>query len=241
MMNVLNSITDEKVLKIVFIIIKNIIMKNFLLTLFTASFFVACKTDPGNNLAVKTDLVPVNTAGYNMSNASTDVAKAEDEDRYEVPARKKKTLVYSEAKKTAPVAAEAPKQEPAPQANQSPASSNAPVNNTNQQANTPETKPAETASGTSPGEVSKGSAGAGETSGTEEKQVKKKGWSNAAKGALIGGAAGAIGGAVINGRNRAVGAAIGAVLGAAGGYAIGRKKDKDKEKDAADNFSVAAN
>ena len=188
MMNVLNSITDEKVLKIVFIIIKNIIMKNFLLTLFTASFFVACKTDPGNNLAVKTDLVPVNTAGYNMSNASTDVAKAEDEDRYEVPARKKKTLVYSEAKKTAPVAAEAPKQEPAPQANQSPASSNAPVNNTNQQANTPETKPAETASGTSPGEVSKGSAGAGETSGTEEKQEKNAARASTHRTAVVVGA-----------------------------------------------------
>ena len=94
-----------------------------------------------------------------MSNASTDVTKAEDEDRYEVPASEKKTLVYSKAKKQRRLQLKHQSRNPAAQANQSPASSNAPVNNTNQQANTPETKPAETASGTSSGEVSKGSAG----------------------------------------------------------------------------------
>lgn len=56
--------------------------------------------------------------------------------------------------------------------------------------------------------------------------AKKKGWSNRAKGAVIGAGAGAIGGAIINGRNRGAGAAIGAVIGAAGGYIIGNEKDK---------------
>ena len=68
--------------------------------------------------------------------------------------------------------------------------------------------------------------------------AKKKGWSDAAKGAVIGGAAGAIGGAIINGKNRGTGAIIGAVIGAAGGYVIGRKRDKNKE---ANPFSMVVN
>lgn len=54
----------------------------------------------------------------------------------------------------------------------------------------------------------------------------KKGWSKSAKGAVIGGAAGAAAGAIINKKNRAVGAVIGGVVGAGGGYAIGRGMDK---------------
>jgi hypothetical protein len=56
--------------------------------------------------------------------------------------------------------------------------------------------------------------------------VKKKGWSKAAKGTAIGAGAGAVLGAVINKRNRAVGAVIGGVLGGGGGYVIGRGMDK---------------
>lgn len=55
---------------------------------------------------------------------------------------------------------------------------------------------------------------------------EKKGWSKAAKGAVIGGAGGAVLGAVINKRNRAAGAVIGGVLGGAVGYGVGRSKDK---------------
>ncbi len=59
------------------------------------------------------------------------------------------------------------------------------------------------------------------------------------QGAVIGGAAGAAGGAVIAGEgNRALGAIIGGVLGAGGGYLIGANKDKilgdeDKAKEEA--------
>ncbi len=55
---------------------------------------------------------------------------------------------------------------------------------------------------------------------------EKKGWSKAAKGAVIGGASGAAAGAVINKKNRALGAVIGGVIGAGGGYVIGRGMDK---------------
>ena len=56
--------------------------------------------------------------------------------------------------------------------------------------------------------------------------AKKKGWSKAAKGAVIGGAAGAVTGAVINKKNRAAGAVVGGVAGAGVGYTIGRAKDR---------------
>ena len=58
------------------------------------------------------------------------------------------------------------------------------------------------------------------------KAEQKKGWSKAAKGAVIGGVAGAAGGAILNKKNRAVGAVVGGILGAAGGYGIGRGMDK---------------
>lgn len=60
----------------------------------------------------------------------------------------------------------------------------------------------------------------------EASTPKKKGWSNAAKGAVIGAGTGAVAGAVINKRNRAAGAVVGGVVGAGVGYTIGRAKDK---------------
>ena len=55
---------------------------------------------------------------------------------------------------------------------------------------------------------------------------KKKGWSKAAKGAVIGGTAGAVTGAILDKKNRAAGAVIGGVLGGGVGYGVGRAKDK---------------
>lgn len=55
--------------------------------------------------------------------------------------------------------------------------------------------------------------------------TKKKGWSNRAKGAVIGGAAGAVGGAIVS-KHKGTGALIGGAVGAAGGYIIGNEKDK---------------
>ncbi|MEO8174536.1 MAG: YMGG-like glycine zipper-containing protein [Sediminibacterium sp.] len=62
-------------------------------------------------------------------------------------------------------------------------------------------------------------------SGTATEVAKKKGWSDAAKGAAIGAGAGALGGILID-KNDARGAIIGGVVGAAGGYIIGRAKDR---------------
>lgn len=54
-----------------------------------------------------------------------------------------------------------------------------------------------------------------------------------AKGAVIGGGSGAILGAVINKRNRAVGGVIGGVVGAGAGYAVGKHIDNRQKKRAA--------
>ncbi len=64
------------------------------------------------------------------------------------------------------------------------------------------------------------------TAPSEQTSTKKKGWSKAAKGAVIGAGTGAVAGAIINKRNRAAGAAIGAVIGGGAGYGIGRAQDK---------------
>lgn len=69
----------------------------------------------------------------------------------------------------------------------------------------------------------------GNSSPATEKTTKK-GWSKAAQGAVIGGATGAVGGAIIS-KHKGTGAAIGAAVGAASGYIIGKDRDKkDKDK-----------
>lgn len=55
--------------------------------------------------------------------------------------------------------------------------------------------------------------------------TQKKGWSSAAKGAVIGGVIGAGTGIIVD-KKDGRGAAIGGVVGAGTGYVIGREKDK---------------
>ncbi len=70
----------------------------------------------------------------------------------------------------------------------------------------------------------------GSTSFTAQAQRR---FSPQAKGAVIGGGSGAILGAVINKRNRAVGGIIGGVVGAGAGYAVGKHVDNRQKKRAA--------
>lgn len=60
---------------------------------------------------------------------------------------------------------------------------------------------------------------------SEPTTTRKKGWSHAAKGAAIGGAAGAVTGILVD-KKDGRGAIIGGVLGAGTGYVIGRAKDR---------------
>lgn len=55
--------------------------------------------------------------------------------------------------------------------------------------------------------------------------AKKKGWSQAAKGAAIGAGAGALGGVLVD-KKDGRGAIIGGVVGAGAGYLIGRDQDR---------------
>ena len=71
---------------------------------------------------------------------------------------------------------------------------------------------------------SSGSSGSTASSGTTATQ--KKGWSKAAKGAVIGGVAGGAAGAIINKKNRVVGGVVGGIIGAGVGYGVGRAQDK---------------
>ncbi|MGH1519476.1 YMGG-like glycine zipper-containing protein [Chryseobacterium sp. JK1] len=63
-------------------------------------------------------------------------------------------------------------------------------------------------------------------SGTTQATNKKKGWSKAAKGTVIGTVGGAAAGALIAKKNRGLGAVIGGVVGGATGYTIGRSQDR---------------
>jgi len=67
-----------------------------------------------------------------------------------------------------------------------------------------------------------------------ETPKKKKGWSKKGKGAVIGGGAGAVGGAIIGGKK---GAIIGGAAGTVGGAAVGRKKDKKKDPERYEQYS----
>jgi len=69
---------------------------------------------------------------------------------------------------------------------------------------------------------------------------ERKGWSPQAKGAVIGTAGGAVLGAVINKRNRAVGGVVGGVVGGAGGYAVGKSIDNKNKARAAEARAAEA-
>jgi hypothetical protein len=63
------------------------------------------------------------------------------------------------------------------------------------------------------------------SAGVTSTQVKKKGWSDAAKGTAIGAGVGAVTGAIID-KKDARGAVIGGLVGAGAGYTIGRAEDR---------------
>lgn len=84
------------------------------------------------------------------------------------------------------------------------------------------------------GSVGSGDMEAGTTTGDAgipgaTQTAKKKGMSKAAQGAVIGGASGAVAGAIIS-KKKGLGAVVGGVVGAAGGYIIGKNKEKKEMK-----------
>ena len=192
-------------------------MKKILTIIATAALFAACSND--KELDTKTDVVLTDTSGMYKSNYSTDVNPAAANKEEVAPAAPTKIIretrvvyVNRTPKATRQTIHEASPVEPVV---------TAPVQQP-QTSNTGTT----TLPGTTTG--NQGTVGTNTGSGsttTAPETEKKEGWSKAAKGAVIGGASGAVVGAILS-KKKGKGAVIGGIIGAAGGYILGRKKDK---------------
>jgi len=178
-------------------------MKKILPVLASVVLFAACQTEK-KDVDVNKDFMLMDTARIYPSNVSADtgiaaVAPVSPQVNNEPPVVRQTTTTPRKRTNT-----------PVPQNNQPVVQTPQPTNTNTNPAPVPDAT-ASTGTGTKPDTVATAPA-------------KKKGWSDAAKGATIGGVGGAVIGGVI-GKN-AKGAVIGGVIGAAGGYILGRKKDK---------------
>lgn len=194
-------------------------MKNLLLIIFIITGLAACKSDPEVSQQRNIQLLP--DAGSYTNNVLSDtnsLVKAEPAPEKIDEKPNTKTIVRT-------IIIERP------------ASQNGKVREaTKQESDTPPVATAEPVS-TSPaenvpspqktgidGNSSAGSSGTA-TSSNSEKVQKKTGMNKATQGAIIGGVAGAVGGAVIS-KKKGLGAVVGGIAGAAGGYIIGKNMDK---------------
>lgn len=199
-------------------------MKRNLLAILIAASLAACNSKEKKDVAQ--ELLPLNNSNLYKSSILTDTAKAVSEKTIEAPV--KEVIVYR------PVVREIIREKvPVVKQEESTVKTDVPVTGTGDNNNNTTTG-TETTNSNTPVVTNTGSGES--TNGNDQPvatETKKKGWSNAAKGAVIGGVGGAVAGAVINGKNRGKGAIIGGVIGAAGGYIFGKSKDK---KQSADNF-----
>lgn len=171
----------------------------------------ACKTEKKTSLDTDKNIVFTDTSLLRNANASTDVAANTQpvivaEKQVTAPKVQVRTITkIVRVKEKQPTARPVQKETP-PVLTETPS----PVGNTN-----PST--GNTGTGTT-------GTGNGDVGTAPVEKKKNEGWSQAAKGATIGGVGGAVAGAVIG--KGAKGAAIGGIIGAAGGYILGRRADK---------------
>lgn len=215
-------------------------MKKIFSIIAAATIFVACNSK--SDLDAQKDVIVTDTSAMYRSNASTDVGTNQTPNPAPAliaapptvaPITQTRTIirertvyvdrpraqrqVVREADPVSPVVNTVPQSQP-----QSQSYPTASTGNGNNQS-------------TGVGDGPYAGPGSGTASTLPEPVEKKKGWSNAAKDATIGGVGGAVGGAILS-RNKGKGAIIGGIIGAAGGYILGRKKDKkDAETNYADN------
>lgn len=190
------------------------IMKNLLLSLIIITGFAACKSDIKSDTQNRDIQLLTDSTVYTNSNIYSDTAVAVEAE----PAPQKITESPKAIVKT--------RRSPKVTVKKSPvyAQDNSTVTTTP----TVATPPIVTNSG---GTENSGTVGSGDNSkaGTATTTIpqpeKKKGWNKATQGAVIGGAAGAVGGAILS-KKKGLGAVIGGVVGAAGGYIIGKGMDK---------------
>lgn len=210
-------------------------MRKLFIPIVVAIIFTACNSDTKEKLETKKVVLSTDTTVQNNAGASADTAAAVQTDA--APPAVDIPVVTPKPVNPAQVTAQKPNnviphKRPARTVTKASSDNVNTSSNTNTSQNNP-TAPADNASipsngtdnnGTSPsnGTTDNGTS-AGTTTGTT--QPTKKGWNNASKDAVIGGAAGAIGGAIIS-KKKGKGAIIGGIVGAAGGYILGKKKDK---------------
>lgn len=180
-------------------------MRKILIIFAAASVFAACNTQ--SDLETKKDVVVTDTSAMYKSNGSTDTATTVVTPPA-APAPVTNTRIIHDTR-TVYV-------DRTPRAPRQTVRQAAPTRTT--------TTTTQTTSGTGTNTQSSGT-GTTSTTTTPAPAPEKKGWSNAAKDAAIGGAAGAIGGAIIS-KKKGKGAIIGGAAGAVGGYILGRKKDR---------------
>jgi hypothetical protein len=186
-------------------------MKQILFTLTTTVLFLtACNSEKKNNMDTEKRIVFTDTAALRLSNAATDKAASEELLAPEANQDNTKPKVVTVVKYVNAPQKRAARRSTSTRRQQAPS----------QQSDDQVYSDPNNGTGTSSGSGNTG----GEVATTPEVK-KKKGWSDAAKGATIGGVGGAVAGAVIS-KNKGKGAVIGGVIGAAGGYILGRKADK---------------
>lgn len=178
-------------------------MKNLLLIFSIATVLTACESKPEPGAEFKTTLLPLDSHARYNSSILTDIGEVE----ISPPKKQSAPGKYSSAQKKSSRSRFAQRSSNPPSQSVEPNNSPIPENETVAPSEGPGKAPDNNE--ISPAPV-----------------AKKKGWSDAAKGATIGAVGGAVAGAVISEKNRGKGAVIGGVVGAVGGYILGRNKDK---------------
>lgn len=176
-------------------------MKRFL-PILSIAFLAACNTSPKEDIASSTSTVQqtpaIDTTGFAQYQAWRTQNEVAAIEEYSEPQQAVAPIQKAPIRKAAPV----------------------------RKASKPKAAPISSPAPSSTSEDNSVASGGMSSESSQPAKAEKKGISKAAKGAVIGGVAGAAGGAVLNKKNRVVGAVIGAVIGAGGGYVVGRQMDK---------------
>jgi len=199
-------------------------MKNLILAILIITGLAACKSDPEVSQDRNIQLLP-DSGSYsnNVLSDTNNMVKADVTPQSIAEKPQTKTIVKTIIiEKPAPKTQVVPRQSPEP-TNIPPVVASSPVSTAPVTGPRSETKRDDSAS-TSGVDNSSSTA-----STTGQNQQKKASMSKATEGAIIGGVAGAVGGAVIS-KKKGLGAVVGGIAGAAGGYIIGKKMDKKDNK-----------
>ncbi|MEP6950117.1 MAG: YMGG-like glycine zipper-containing protein [Ginsengibacter sp.] len=183
-------------------------MKKLFLVYATATFLASCNSDSKSDMDTKKEVIPDTSAQYHNS-VNTDTAKtAPIPLAAPLPAKTDSGKVVSKTKEKKTSTATKVTHEPA-------TTTTTPSQTTTESPATTPTSPTTTTT----------TDNTQTTTSTPAVTPEKKGMKSSTKDAIIGGGAGAIGGAIIS-KKKGKGAIIGGILGAGAGYIIGKKKDK---------------